>query len=61
MELTEILQFIGNHPILTFFLVMILAEMICVILSRFFRYLNIRKNGWPPQHCDADGDFKIDQ
>ena len=22
---------------------------------------NIRKAGWPPPHCDADGDFKPDE
>ncbi|PIF33009.1 hypothetical protein CLU81_3579 [Flavobacterium sp. 9] len=22
----------------------------------FLRYLNIRKHGYPPVHCDADGD-----
>jgi len=21
------------------------------------RGYNIRKHGWPPEHCDADGDF----
>jgi hypothetical protein len=25
--------------------------------NRFLRMLNIRKHGWPPVHCDADGDF----
>lgn len=24
------------------------------------RHLNIRQHGWPPPHCDADGDFKPD-
>lgn len=26
--------------------------------NRFFRHWNIRKHGYPPSHCDADGDFK---
>ena len=26
--------------------------------NRFWRYWNIRKHGYPPKHCDADGDFK---
>lgn len=26
--------------------------------NRFLRHLNIRKCGWPPAHCDADGDLK---
>lgn len=27
------------------------------IWNRLMRHLNIRKHGWPPPHCDADGDF----
>lgn len=26
--------------------------------NRVLRSMTIRKNGWPPAHCDADGDFK---
>lgn len=26
--------------------------------NRIIRHLNIRSKGWPPAHCDADGDFK---
>lgn len=26
--------------------------------NRFWRHWNIRKHGYPPSHCDADGDFK---
>jgi len=26
--------------------------------NRFWRHKNIRKHGYPPQHCDADGDFE---
>lgn len=25
--------------------------------NRFLRHLNIRKHGYPPEHCDADGDL----
>lgn len=25
---------------------------------RFWRFWNIQKHGWPPEHIDADGDFK---
>lgn len=28
------------------------------IHNRFWRHWNIRKHGYPPSHCDADGDFK---
>lgn len=26
--------------------------------NRFMRMLNIRARGWPPSHCDADGEFE---
>jgi len=26
------------------------------IFRKFFNMLSIRKNGYPPSHCDADGD-----
>ena len=26
--------------------------------NRFWRHMNIRKHGYPPIHCDADGDFE---
>lgn len=40
----------------------LLIEFLCTVLfkcwNRFLRMLNIRAHGWPPAHCDADGDFK---
>ncbi len=37
--------------------------MLCLILhflllcwNRFWRHWNIRKHGYPPKYCDADGD-----
>lgn len=60
--MTEILKFMGEHPWLTFFLVLIVGEVIVRILvqlpNRVMRHWNIRKHGYPPAHCDADGDFK---
>jgi len=26
--------------------------------NRTLRCLNLKRNGWPPEHVDADGDFK---
>ncbi len=26
--------------------------------NRFLRNLNIKRQGWPPPHLDADGDFR---
>lgn len=34
---------------------------ICFMWNRFWRHWNIRKHGYPPNHCDADGDFKVDK
>jgi nucleoside recognition membrane protein YjiH len=31
------------------------------IWSRFMRMLMVRKHGWPPNHLDADGDWKPEQ
>ena len=28
------------------------------VFTRFMRMLQVRKQGWPPNHLDADGDFK---
>jgi hypothetical protein len=27
-------------------------------INRPLRHMNIRKHGWPPVHCDGDGDFR---
>jgi hypothetical protein len=36
-------------------------DFILKIYNRTLRHWNIRKHGYPPSHCDADGDFqKID-
>ena len=29
-----------------------------IMHNRFWRHWNIRKHGWPPEHCDADGDLR---
>lgn len=66
--MSEILTFMGEHPILTF----LLAAMACGVikaliwlpfkmLNRVVRMRNIAAHGWPPAHCDADGDFKPQQ
>lgn len=34
---------------------------IMFIWNRFWRHWNIRKHGYPPNHCDADGDFKKEE
>ncbi len=60
--MSDVLKFMGEHPWLTFFLVAILAETLMRLFvnlpNRIMRHWNIHKHGYPPAHCDADGDFK---
>lgn len=55
-------DFMSDSPFLTFFLALIIAGGIKFVLTmainRPLRHANIRKHGWPPAHCDADGDFR---
>lgn len=59
----NILQFMSENPILTFILVVIVSESIIriaiVLPNRILRHMNIRKHGYPPVHCDADGDLSL--
>lgn len=43
---------------LSWCLAWILSGLIFRIVNRFFRVINIWENGYPPEHCDADGDFR---
>ena len=45
--------FIGCFMVLT-----VPFRVITYIYNRTLRHWNIRKHGYPPEHCDADGDFK---
>ncbi len=64
----DIYSFMSESPVLTFSLACV-AVSVCggviklaiVIINRPLRHMNIRKHGWPPAHCDADGDFKEKQ
>jgi len=76
LELELILRFIGEHPWITFFIGLPLAWLVLffgingVIKSlevavyrpwnRYLRSRNIARQGWPPPHLDADGDFNPD-
>lgn len=37
-----------------------ILKFMFLMWNRFVRHLNIRKHGWPPEYCDADGDFRKD-
>jgi hypothetical protein len=49
------LEFMSGRPFLTFFLAYILGQLILKSWSLFWRHWSIKKHGWPPEHCDADG------
>ena len=34
------------------------AKVIMFLYNRTLRFFNLMKNGYPPKHVDADGDFK---
>ena len=50
-------KFIG-YWILIGTIIGIPSNVIIVAINRPLRHWNIRKHGYPPIHCDADGDFK---
>jgi hypothetical protein len=62
----EILQFLADHGGLAFacfllacIVLAILSAAVAAVMSfpaRVVRHLNIRAAGWPPAHCDGDGD-----
>ena len=56
----EILQFIFSNFWIWLGFVIILSiplTFIFRVYNRTLRHRNIMKNGYPPEHCDADGDF----
>lgn len=46
-------HFVGCLIILSAFM-----QFIFLMWNRLLRHININKHGYPPAHCDADGDFK---
>lgn len=52
----------SENPVLTFFLALLAIQGVAAVLrylpNRIMRHMNIRKHGYPPPHCDADGDFR---
>ncbi len=53
-------KFIGYWILLTM-IVGIPTQLIIIAINRPLRHWNIRKHGYPPSHCDADGDFKNEE
>ena len=63
--MNTILAWMGLHPFLTFFLAYTAYLLACFVVRQTVwlialpvRAMNIRKHGWPPEHLDADGDYK---
>jgi len=58
----DILPFMMEHPFISLFITYTLCSCVYKVIfhpwNRLMRHLNIRNAGWPPAHCDADGDFK---
>jgi hypothetical protein len=63
------LTFAGEHPFLSFFSLLVVCQlvfectkrvcdMIHLLHNRHHRHKNIQIHGYPPPHCDADGDAK---
>ena len=51
-------EFASSNQWLTFFLSWLVFHAIFATINRVMRHWNIHKHGYPPPHCDADGDFK---
>ena len=60
----NIYQFMSESPWLACFFGFLIAVLLEALLfrlpSRIMRHWNIHKHGYPPPHCDVDGDFKPD-
>ena len=56
----DIYQFMSASPILTVILVMLGAHYFVALVNRIFRHSGTSGHGYPPAHCDADGDFRQD-
>ena len=53
-----ILEFMSDSPYLSFFCLWLILAFLETAIKVPCRAANIRKHGWPPEHCDADGDIK---
>jgi len=57
----NLFELISDSPWISFFIALVIGETIRVVFfklpNRILRHWNIRKHGYPPAHCDADGDF----
>lgn len=50
------------HPWMTLWIVLALVQLAWMpfrLVNRMLRSRNVRLRGWPPEHLDADGDFRV--
>lgn len=55
------LQFIFSNAWIYFGFALLLGMILNFLLSLwngFWKYRNIRKHGYPPEYCNADGEFR---
>lgn len=51
-------DFASEHWFVALLMVWSAAGVIRFAINRPLRHMTIRKHGYPPPHCDADGDFR---
>lgn len=54
-------QYLHDAPWFALAMALLASLTITMPIRYFFRHLNIRRNGWPPPHLDADGDLRDDE
>ena len=64
----NLFQFASENPgisvliiMLAFFTIGNIGDTVFRCYNRTIRGFNIRRHGWPPPHCDADGDFRPEE
>ena len=64
----NIYEFMSQHWFLTWclawpasFLALVVICMPFKIINRILRTIKVLARGWPPEHIDADGDWKTEQ
>jgi len=64
--MSALLVFSAEHPVLAFIAMLCLTSVALAAIrtiffllpNRILRTIRVAARGWPPPHCDADGDFK---
>lgn len=56
-EIIKLILTDGWAAFVTIFIIAIGGTVVNTGLNRYWRHKTIRKQGYPPPHCDADGDF----